>query len=155
MAYVRESSSTLIDPVDHDAVVTPVRTVDERSPWRDLDVGAGALSLVTLRERRNDLQHLERSSLAVIRQTRQRRVELIDKKREFPAEVESHVAWTGPRLHLDPRDLIRLQHAPLRAELIGHHFVQSEIRNEREPAGLIKRNRVRMRAMLADGIDTR
>ena len=67
MAYVSESSGTLIDPVDHDAVVTPVRTVDERSPWRDLDIGAGALSLVTLRECGNDLQHFKRPSPAVIR----------------------------------------------------------------------------------------
>ena len=153
MADACESSGTLIDPVDHDAVVTPVRTVDKRPRRRDLDIGAGARSAVTLRECGKDMQHSERSFPAVIRQARQCGVELVDEKRKSAAGVESYVAWTGPRLHLDPGDFIRLQHPPLRVERIGHQFVQSEIGNEREPAGIIERDRVCMWALLAGGID--
>src|SRR5208282_2682137 len=54
-----------IDPVDRDAVVTSIRSVDEHARRRDLDIGAGARSAKPFRERGDNLQLLERPGLAV------------------------------------------------------------------------------------------
>src|ERR1035437_2172559 len=152
---IGQSSGALIDPVYRYAVVTSIRSVDEHARRRDLDIGAGAVATKPLGKGGDNLQLFECPGLAVECHGCHRGVELIDEIGKLAPWMESDVAWTGARFHLDPGNTIRFQHSSLRIELVDEQLVQSEIWNERVAVRPIERDRVRMRTILADRIDTR
>ena len=155
MADAREPSRALIDLVDRKAVVPPVRAIDKSARRSHLDIGAGALPPKILRQRRDDLQFLESSTPAVIRQDRHRGIQLVDEVGPLAVGMEHQMTRTGPRLHLKPGNRIRFQHPPPGIQAINQELVQSEIGHEGKAIGGVQCDRVGMGTRLAGGVDAR
>src|SRR5665647_1284372 len=145
MADQTEQTARAVDPVDDDAVVTPIRGIHETPIRRNMYISARAFPLEILRESGHGLQLPETTVHCVIGQGGQAGIEFVDKVSEPAIAPESELARPGAGCGLEPGAFMSFKFAPRRIEDIRGQFVQPEVGNEGEMFAWIENHRMGMR----------
>jgi len=139
---------------DRDAVVTPVRSVDEAAVWRNHDVRTPVDPAEAIRNGAHGLAQFEAAGLGVVGKGGERRGELVDHVHRLAVRGEGEMARTRPRLGARPRigDGDQLAGG---VERVGDHPVDAKVGCEDESTVRRGGDHVGVRLPLAIRIDAR
>ena len=120
-------AATRVKSEHSNAVVAPVRTIDELAIGGDVDIRTRILPREILRQSSFALQLFQTPLLGIAPKNGHRRIQLVKHKDILATGMKSQMTWSRSRLDRHPGLFVRLQCSVSRVEAKNHDSVSSEI----------------------------